>query len=507
VTAWHPDRYIDEVMDRLAKPCIRAYRPYPPPRERRGRSKFGGLPNLPADVEWPDGHEHFGFKRGRIPLHFMAQIDCSELPRTGTALPSSGVLFFFSNNDDAADWMTHPADHYRRVLYVPDVAADTPERQPPTGLPRMGTASLLDKGAGSSPYPLGWHFGHRPDDPRTGRIYFEWPMQFVVTDSYPHHRDIRETGAMQGIARLAVAATAGEARGSRWDEAALCDYYQDYSSDRHVRNFYAALGLPEPPRGVPPRTPKMWREADRLMHGAFPPTAAFISEIATAIDNKLRYKADDEQQRPSHRQVPSPANDNSLFDRLAGRIRGILGLRPSPHLQPALPADWLEDIEIVRREAAEWLTFSRALAPDYPIDPETRARFLAWLDGFEDNGFARIPGHKPPIDRIDYIFDMAMFQLGRLAPSHPEIRAHFPDELYRLYHHMLKGAHHQMLGHFPCSQQPTARGDDMVPLLSLAWDEGIEFSIGDVGEMQFFIDKRDLERRDFRRVEAQMQGG
>jgi uncharacterized protein YwqG len=48
---------------------------------------------------------------------------------------------------------------------------------------------------------------------------------------------------------------------------------------------------------------------------------------------------------------------------------------------------------------------------------------------------------------------------------------------------------------------------DATPLLMLNWDNCPDFQFGDVGEMQFFIDKRDLALRDFSRVEMQMQGG
>jgi uncharacterized protein YwqG len=510
MTTWQPEKDVNALMDRFAKPCIRLHRPFPP-RPQRGRSKLGGLPNLPDNVEWPHGHEHFGFKRGRIPLHFMAQIDCAELPRIDAALPASGMLFFFANIDDAADWMEHPADHYRRVVYVPHVAAGQPLRQPPPGLPVFGTASLAGRGYVGNPYPLGYGFGHQPDDPLTGKIYFEWPVEFVVADSYPRTDEIRQTQAFQDLARFAESSTAEErARGGNdwWDEGSLADYYNDASSDRAARSFWAALGVPSPPRDYPQRAPKIWRQVDKTMQGAFPPTAAFIAEIATAIDNALRDKALEQQRSPSPG-MPSPTDDGRMFDQLAGRIRGIFGLRQSPPLQPALAPpgpDWLEDVEIVRQEAAQWQKFSRALPADHPIDAETRERFLAWLDAFEDNGFTRIAGHKPEVGDIHYIFNAAMFQLARLSASQPSIRAHFPDQLYTM-HFAFSGSHHQMLGHFPCSQEIERHGVHMVPLLSLSYDTVPDFRICDVGELQFFIEQRDLASRDFARVEAQMQGG
>jgi uncharacterized protein YwqG len=47
----------------------------------------------------------------------------------------------------------------------------------------------------------------------------------------------------------------------------------------------------------------------------------------------------------------------------------------------------------------------------------------------------------------------------------------------------------------------------MVPLLMLSYDKSPDFRICDVGELQFFINERDLKARNFASVEAQMQGG
>jgi len=47
MTTWTGEEAVNALMDRFAKPCIRVHRPFPPPRVRRGRSKLGGLPNLP----------------------------------------------------------------------------------------------------------------------------------------------------------------------------------------------------------------------------------------------------------------------------------------------------------------------------------------------------------------------------------------------------------------------------------------------------------------------------
>src|SRR5579862_7184688 len=54
-----------------------------------GASKFGGSPDLPRSVNWP---ELYGY-----PLDFIAQINLTEVASYDIEhqLPSSGILFFF----------------------------------------------------------------------------------------------------------------------------------------------------------------------------------------------------------------------------------------------------------------------------------------------------------------------------------------------------------------------------------------------------------------------------
>lgn len=61
-----------------------------------GASRFGGVPDLPPDLAWPEAE-------GRK-IQFLAQIDFSELPRwEGCPLPADGWLYYFGlyENDHA----------------------------------------------------------------------------------------------------------------------------------------------------------------------------------------------------------------------------------------------------------------------------------------------------------------------------------------------------------------------------------------------------------------------
>jgi uncharacterized protein YwqG len=68
---------------------------FPPRLPQRSMSYFGGLPIVPDDFDWPTVHNREGLLER---LTFMAQIDCSELPK-GPArdlLPERGYLYFFA---------------------------------------------------------------------------------------------------------------------------------------------------------------------------------------------------------------------------------------------------------------------------------------------------------------------------------------------------------------------------------------------------------------------------
>jgi len=97
--------------------------------------RFGGNPQLPDDLAWPDGH------------YFVAQIDFAKLPRTTEMrgrsfalpdMPTSGTAFLFIRlfaddlygNDGAC------------VLYTPDEVGHLPERPAPYDLDDLRSSDL-----------------------------------------------------------------------------------------------------------------------------------------------------------------------------------------------------------------------------------------------------------------------------------------------------------------------------------------------------------------------------
>jgi hypothetical protein len=93
-----------------------------------GRTRIGGLPDLPPETGWP-------VAQGR-PLEFVAQIDLAELDRPGRALPARGLLSVFL---DEHDWGAIGG----RVLHH-DLPRDAfSRRSPPPGPERRRLFGLL----------------------------------------------------------------------------------------------------------------------------------------------------------------------------------------------------------------------------------------------------------------------------------------------------------------------------------------------------------------------------
>ncbi len=85
----------EALRDRFVTNAIALVRPYPPHRVPAGRSRVGGLPDLPAGTAWP-------INREGLPLHFIAQVDLAELPAGDPRpelLPACGTLLFFARMD------------------------------------------------------------------------------------------------------------------------------------------------------------------------------------------------------------------------------------------------------------------------------------------------------------------------------------------------------------------------------------------------------------------------
>jgi len=99
-------------------------------------SKLGGRPTLSPEIDWPR-HGQAG-----TPLHFLAQIDLSTLPRTPLhnapkqpELPKRGLLFFFADMVEEMLWGDNGGPFATtRVIFAKQAG---PEREPPDDIPEI----------------------------------------------------------------------------------------------------------------------------------------------------------------------------------------------------------------------------------------------------------------------------------------------------------------------------------------------------------------------------------
>lgn len=65
-----------------------------------GNLRFGGLPDLPADIPYPSFTDRHGQEKG---LQFIAQLDCAAISHLQDYLPRTGMLYFFIKDQEDID--------------------------------------------------------------------------------------------------------------------------------------------------------------------------------------------------------------------------------------------------------------------------------------------------------------------------------------------------------------------------------------------------------------------
>jgi hypothetical protein len=193
---------------------------------------------LPPGIDWPR-------TSGGVPLHFLAQIDCTELPATDGVLPGSGVLFFFARIDEEMLWGDDDPKNDCRVLFAPRLG--TADADVPADLPAlMGGYSDLQRDfalQGDPPvnlYPR-WSLAFRPID--------SWPDASAIDYRLPNFVDYQEA------VRQARAAEAMQALGLAAEER------QRPSWERN-RDPKEAIALP--PDAAGRSFPQVWVMVDRI---------------------------------------------------------------------------------------------------------------------------------------------------------------------------------------------------------------------------------------------------
>ncbi|MES0834632.1 DUF1963 domain-containing protein [Nocardiopsis tropica] len=142
--------------------------------------RYGGLPSLPAGVEWDGG------------LDLVATVDCAALPPDGfdLPLPRDGHLLFFADRTDPDGAVL--IEDSRSVIHVP-AGTPTTERALPGGggaLPAPGPGPLYARTVRS--FPTGADDAVH-SDPETSRLYQEYRL-----GDYDRRRPVRGDSLILG---------------------------------------------------------------------------------------------------------------------------------------------------------------------------------------------------------------------------------------------------------------------------------------------------------------------
>lgn len=423
---------IDALMEQNRQPAIMLHRFYPPGKIPEANSCLGGLPALPPGTDWP--------RTGKgVPMHFLAQIDCAELPPNGGVLPGEGVLFFFARIDDEMDWGYDDPQGAGRVIFAP--AAGNSRVPAPDGLPSI----------------QGGHGAYERDFVLPGEapftVYPRWPVVGLPIQSWPDYEAFpnhweKDLGDYQNSVFRGRAAEAARATGL----PVKTGIEPNWGNDPSVHRSDAAARLPS--------------DEER----PFPQAWVMVDRIARYLANNVREKRERELNKgPGAPSYNDPARLQVIYD---------------------ASAKWTEAAAIGGLGTAlgdegcrlfnDWLT---ALAKDDSAD----IRFSVGIAIGEGMYSA-----------IQFAADSA--QAAALIPPR------YFDELKE--RNMAIGSScHQMLGNAGSSQEARSVERDEVLLLHLISDYGVNFMFCDVGEAEFWINRKDLAARRFDKVSATTCGG
>jgi uncharacterized protein YwqG len=426
---------LDEYIAKFRKTGILLRRPYPPLAMPQVRSRLGGLPQLPAQLEWP-----FGELYGKaLPMHFLAQIDCAELPQVEPLMPKQGMLFFFAVNAEEQIWNTDNPQDRIRVLYAPEVLSDTPLRQPPETLQPILSVFASDEPQMNPPWLLPGEDGPR--------IHVEWPLIAHRFDTWPDHETLPDDDF-----------TPDEER------------YQRRVAQLRLGAVVMATGLPtnlakepvwEHPFGWPWTFPVAWLQRQR----EFPETGIVMDRVARMIG----------VERIRKRNGQGPGDDALGWVRRASEI-GLMHIVEENERQAF--RDWIVD-QIDEEDESK-------LRSDRMGNVFTRGILsaIAYTGASEET-----------------VLQASRELYEQLEDWHlPFEKDHHRLDDGRSWR--VQASTHQMLGHSVMPQYVGDDEGESICLLQLVCDDAIDLKFGDCGIATFWINLEDLANLNFDRVAA-----
>ncbi|MTD93412.1 DUF1963 domain-containing protein [Hyphomicrobium sp. xq] len=450
------------LLEQHREPAVLLFSPFPPHAAPKVRSKIGGRPNLPGDCPWPMGRH----RRQAVPLHFLAQIDCAELPRLSDRLPARGVLFFFGCDMDQ-DWSAKDPRDDTRVLYIERMPAETPDREPPQELPPLYEAYAAGDEIAA--------YGGLPGE-EGPKIHVEWPLVATRIDTWPSAGAFQDIGGhfekvfphqSPADAWSMLAENRDEFHAASKQNGSIAEVYDERVRFKRLDAFVAATGTTNRQRayhlGWEHSTGRRYDEPWRTDGVRFPQLGIMIDRLARHVVKEAQF---------------------------LGEARGKdLGPEGKRHIHAIVGA------------ALQWIDRAREIGPlGNPSDADGRA-LNAWL--------ATIHGEQPflpsaqprvalNIETNRHVRAALIDTVNALATTAPEkFPARYYDALAADFTLLWSAgmpqlSQHQMLGHVASSQDAKAIDDPDICLLRLSSDPIRQMGFGDAGECTFWIKADDL---------------
>ena len=211
-------------------------------RGAQNLTKLGGLPWLPSGVSWPVHGV------SNTPLHFLGQVNLSELPETPLGpgepcLPRSGMLFFFADIEGEMLWDLEGRGTFRdatRVLFSEGVGAPVPA---PNDTPHIHHD---------------WGRSHKPWSKCGKSVFNEVPLQAYPIKTYGEQLYFQDR--INKLASLRQLRSAEDALQSKF---ATFNYYQYDKYDHLPAAILVDPGKPTELPSPAPSNPWKWHKCAR----------------------------------------------------------------------------------------------------------------------------------------------------------------------------------------------------------------------------------------------------
>lgn len=452
---------IERVLDDNATPAILLRRLWPVGAEATGASWLGGWPCLPAGIEWP--------RHGRtnMPLHFLAQIDCEDLPRmeAETSLPDDGRLLFFADLDEE---MLMEDDGSRtpdssRVIYVPkpegtDTLCPWPEDMPDIDHPRSrktGPDAQIGR-RGFEPWPI------------TAHSFTTWPV--------PEYAPRAEIGNPDYKAEAAARHNAEINRLLGVEENTSDDGSKRPERPKFIRKEVCRDPATEKPVTDTEGKPQFQIVFDPDELGAnFPWCSDFVVSFVNAFQEQVRSAVSRAATAQDY------ARDETSRKRTAANLRNMMAAQ----------------------ERAEEIVEALGEMPSAaPLPVGLRESFSAWIQNMLD-------AYPLLQNTLHYQLRKAGLGVVQRAITDEDLLPFVDDDLIALNADWLRldvsKSEHVMLG-FTQFKTNSTQGKG-VRLLLLDSDYGPGFMFCDAGVIEYWIDPEDLAASRFERAYALTAGG